>query len=81
MVYYSAKYAKKQKLKRDRAVERAEDLIDHPKKYDKVRTRGASEYIMNLSFSKETGKVVDKNLQMDEAKIIEKEKYDGYYSI
>jgi transposase len=81
MVYYSAKYAKKQKLERDRAVERAKDLIAHPKKYDKVSAKGASGYVMNLSFSKETGEVVDKNLELDEAKIKEEEKYDGYYSI
>ena len=65
MVYYSAKYARKQKLERDRAVERAKDLIAHPRKYDKVSAKGASGYVMNLSFSKETGEVVDKNLMLD----------------
>lgn len=81
MVYYSAKYARKQKLERDRAVERAKDLIAHPRKYDKVSAKGASGYVMNLSFSKETGEVLDKNLELDENKIKEEEKYDGYYSI
>ena len=81
MVYYSAKYAKKQKLERDRAVERAKDLIAHPRKYDKVSAKGASGYVLNLSFSKETGEVLDKNLKLDENKIREEEKYDGYYSI
>lgn len=81
MVYYSSKYAKKQKLERDRDVKRAKDLIAHPKKYDKISAKEASGYVMNLSFSKETGEVVDRNLQLDEAKIKEEEKYDGYYSI
>ena len=40
MVYYSAKYAAKQKLERDRAVERAKDLIAHPKKYDRMTAKG-----------------------------------------
>lgn len=81
MVYYSRKYAVKQKLERDRAVERAKDLIDHPKKYDRVSARGAAGYVMNLSFDKETGEVVEKDLLLDEEKIAEEEKYDGYYSI
>ena len=81
MVYYSNKYAKKQKLEWDRAVERARDLIAHPKKYDKVSAKGASGYVMNISFNKDTGEVVGKNLLLDEEKIKEEEKYDGYYSI
>ena len=81
MVYYSNKYAKKQKLERDRAVERARDLIAHPKKYDKVSAKGASGYVMNIAFNKDTGEVVGKNLLLDEEKIKEEEKYDGYYSI
>ncbi|MCH3960767.1 MAG: IS1634 family transposase [Solobacterium sp.] len=81
LVYYSKKYAIKQKLERDRTVERARDLIDHPKKYDKVSAKGASGYVINLSFDKDTGEVVGKNLLLDEEKIKEEEKYDGYYSI
>lgn len=80
MAYFSEKYKKKQKLERDRAVERAKDLIDHPKKYDKVSAKGASGYVMNLSFTKD-GEIVDKNLVLDIEKIQEEEKYDGYYSI
>ena len=74
------KYKKKQKLERDRAVERAVDLIAHPKKYDKVSAKGASGYVMNLSFTQD-GEIVNKNLVLDTEKIAEEEKYDGYYSI
>lgn len=81
MVYYSAKYARKQKRERDECVECAKDLIDHPKKYDKYSAKGASGYVINLTFDKETGEVIPKNLVLDEAKIAEEEKYDGYYSI
>lgn len=81
MVYYSEKYANKQKLDRERSIQRALDLIQHPKKYDQVSAKGASGYVMNLSFNKDTGEVVDKNLALDEEKIREEEKYDGYYSI
>ena len=80
MVYYSEKYKKKQKLERDRAVERAVDLIAHPKKYDKVSAKGASGYVMNLSFTQD-GEIINKKLALDTDKIAEEEKYDGYYSI
>ena len=81
LVYYSEKYAEKQRLDRERAVERAKDLIAHPGKYDRVAAKGASGYVINLSFDKETGEVIDKDLVLDEEKIAEEEKYDGYYSI
>jgi len=81
LVYYSEKYAKKQKLERDRTVERARDLINHPKKYDMVSAKGASGYVLNLTFDKDTGEIIPKNLVLDEDKIKEEELYDGYYSI
>lgn len=81
LVYYSQKYANKQALERQRAVQRAQDLILHPKKYDKVSAKGASGYVKNIAFNKETGEVVDINLELDIEKIEEEAKYDGYYSI
>jgi len=81
MVYYSPKYAKKQKIDRERCIQRAVDLVAHPKKYDKVSAKGASGFILNLSFKKDSGEVIDKELKVDWDKIHEEEKYDGYYSI
>ena len=80
LVYYSKKYADKQKLERDRAVERAKDLIAHPKKYDKVSAKGASGYVINIAFDK-NGEIINRSMELDEEKIKEEEKYDGYYSI
>ena len=63
-------------------VERAKDLIKHPKNYDRVTCAGSAAYIKNIAFDKETG-VVTKNklLVLDAAKIEEEAMYDGYYSI
>lgn len=81
MVYYSEKYAKKQKHDRSVMVERAKDLIAHPKKYDKI-TAAAAAYITGIAFNKNTGEIVEgRELLLDEEKIKEDEKYDGYYSI
>ena len=82
MVYYSEKYAKKQKADRDAMIKRAKDLIAHPKKYDRMSAKGSSSYVLNIAFDKNTGEIVDgRNLELDEEKIKEEEKYDGYYSI
>ena len=69
MVYYSEKYAKKQKADRDAMVARAQDLIAHPKKYNRVTSRGSASYVLNISFDKNTGEIVNgKNLELDEEK-------------
>lgn len=82
MVYYSRKYADKQKRDRNQMIERAKDLIKNPKKYNRVTATGAASYINNIKFNKSTGEVaegLDLSLKLD--KIQEEEKYDGYYSI
>ena len=81
MAYYSEKYARKQKRDRDVMIERAKDLISHPKKYDKFTAAGSGAYIKNIKFNAETGEVIGNKLELDIEKILEEEKYDGYYSI
>lgn len=82
MAYYSKKYAEKQKKDRERVLEKARDLIQNPSKYTKATSYGATGYIKNISFVKETGEIADtKDLSLDLEQIEEEEKYDGYYSI
>ena len=82
MVYYSEKYAKKQKYEREKAVMKAKDLIKNPTNYTKATSYGCTAYINNISFSKDTGEVVNgKELSINEEKIAEEAMYDGYYSI
>ena len=82
MVYYSEKYAKKQKADREVMIARAKDLINHPKKYDRITSAGSAAYVLNIAFNKSTGEIIDeKNLELNLAKIEEEAKYDGYYSI
>lgn len=82
MVYFSQKYADKQKHDRDMMIEKAKDLIANPAKYNKATSYGAANYVKNLKFLKSTGEIADtSNLIFDEEKQKEEEKYDGYYSI
>lgn len=82
MVYYSEKYAQKQKRDREAMVARAKDMIQHPQNYGKATHGGSASYVKNISFNKETGEIVNgQSLELDQAKIEEEAKYDGYYSI
>lgn len=82
MVYYSKKYADKQKHERDLAIKKAEDLINNPYKYNQATSYGCTKYINNIRFNEETGEIpsgLELSLKLD--KIKEEEKFDGYYSI
>lgn len=82
MVYYSQKYADKQKRDREKVIKKARDLMARPGKYNKATSYGVAGYIKNLNFIKETGEVANSNnLSLNGERIKEEEKYDGYYSI
>ena len=82
MVYYSKKYADRQKHLRDIAIEKAKDLIKNPSKYTEATSYGCTKYINNISFASETGEVnTSQTLSLKLDKIKEEEKFDGYYSI
>ena len=82
MIYYSKKYAERQKHLREVAIEKAKDLISNPAKYTQATSYGCTKYINNIRFNDETGEVLENlDLSLKEDKIQEEEKYDGYYSI
>ena len=82
MVYYSQKYADKQKRDRQMVIEKAKDLIKNAGAYTRATPYGAAGYINNIKFDKETGVVSNgSELSLNIEKITEDEKLDGYYSI
>jgi hypothetical protein len=82
MVYYSEKYAKKQRVDRDRIISKAKSLIENPSLYNRSTSYGVAGYIKNISFSKKTGEIVEgKALELDIEKLEEEAKFDGYYAI
>lgn len=82
MVYYSQKYADKQKRDRQMVIEKTKDLIKNPGSYTRATSYGAAGYINNIKFDKETGVVSNgSELSLNLEKIREDEKFDGYYSI
>jgi transposase len=88
IVYYSEKYAKRQKMRRKENLKKAVDLINNPSKYTKSEASGFKKYLKNVSFDKKTGEVIEtktKNVKtkrcINEELVKKEELLDGYYSI
>ncbi len=85
LVFYSEKYARRTRHKRNEAITKALGLINSPSRYAKAESFGAMKYIVGLKLDKKTGEMTParKNVipKLDESLIQEEEKYDGYYSI
>jgi transposase len=84
VIYWSKKYAIKAQTERDEKIKRARDIVANPSKYTKDSAKGASSYVMNITYDKKTGEVIEKvgkALIFDEQKAIDDAKYDGYYCL
>lgn len=83
VIFWSADYAKRAKAERQPAIEKARELIGNVQKFNKKNCYGASKYVKHLVFDENTGEIIvaKSKLSLDEDKIAEEEKYDGYYAI
>lgn len=83
VIFWSEDYAKRARAERQPAIEKAKDLIGNVQKYNKKNCVGASKYVKQLVFNKDTGEIIEakSKLYLDLEKIAEEEKYDGYYAI
>lgn len=83
VVFWSSDYANRAKAERQPAIDKAKDLIDNVRKYNKKNCYGASKYVKHLVFDKNTGEIIEakSKLSLDEDKIAQEEKLDGYYVI
>lgn len=83
IVCYNEVYARRQRHIRAEIIEKANKIIAHPKRYDKKAAKGALRYVNDIEYDKETGECITAGHMpyLDEDKIAEDEKFDGYYSI
>lgn len=83
IVCYNEVYARRQKHKRAEVLAKAQKIIANPKRYEKKEAGGALRYIKNIEFDPDTGECINTKRipYLDTAKIVEDEKYDGYYAI
>jgi len=83
VVFYSKKYADREKAEREKAVLKAMEFVKNPVKYEQATSYGAAKYIKDLNVDKKTGELRPDSTTptFDYDKLAEEEKYDGYYSI
>ena len=83
IVFYSKKYAERARHKREEVIAKALQMIKSPSKYQNSCDYGAAGYIKNIKLNKDTGEIIntEDSLYLDEQKIAEEEKLDGYYAI
>ncbi|MCC7570584.1 IS1634 family transposase, partial [Candidatus Micrarchaeota archaeon] len=83
VVFYSAEYDRKAKADRLPALMKARDLVNNPSRYNKSISYGAAKYVKNLIFDQKTGEIMTAKQKpiFDERKLLEEEKFDGYYAI
>jgi hypothetical protein len=81
--FYSADYDKRAKAERAEAVAKARGLVDDPSAYNKATSYGAAKYVKNLVYDPKTGEILTSKQKpvFNEEKLLEEEKYDGYYAI
>lgn len=82
VVFYSPDYDKRAKHERSKAVEKASKLMIKAKN-GTLSKNGAAKYIKSTKVDKKTGEIpkLSEIHCLDSDKILEEEKYDGYYAI
>ena len=82
VVFYSQDYAEKARYERSRVIEKAKRYLKTPSAFTRSISYSAASYIKGIQIN-EDGEIVKTNtkLYLDEDKIREEEKYDGYYAI
>lgn len=83
VAFYSPNYDKRAKADRTATIIKAKDMVSNPSKYKLATSYGAAKYVKNLVFDENTGEVLTSKQKplFDEEKLLEEEKYDGYYAI
>lgn len=85
IIFYSEKYARRTRHKRNELIAKAISLINSPSRYARVENYGALKYINGMKVDRKTGELIkekkDSVPMLDEELIREEEKFDGYYSI
>ncbi|GAB1476478.1 IS1634 family transposase [Bacillota bacterium] len=81
IVFHSPKYAKCVMAEREDVLLKAKDLIAFPSKYSKTTARDAAKFVQNIEYDRKSGRVLQGSspLMLNEERLIEEEKYDGYY--
>ena len=83
IIFYSEKYALRSRLKREQVIKKAQQIISNTAAYTSATSYGALKYVKNVEVDKKTGEIKPSKGKpaFDMDKLLEDEKYYGYYAI
>jgi transposase len=83
VVFWSRKHALKMSVEREKQIDKAQAMISSPAKLKRATSYGAARYVQNICYDEDTGEVIEtgKHVALDEVKIEQEAKFDGYYAI
>jgi transposase len=83
IVFYSEKYALRSKQQREKVIKKAQQIVSNTTAYTSATSYGALKYVKNVEVDKKTGELKPSKGKpaFDMDKVLEDEKYDGYYAI
>ena len=81
IVTFSLKYMEYTKALRERHVQRAQKLLDNPALLSKKRTTDYKRFIDQLEFADDGTIVENKAFVLNEERIAEEARYDGFYAV
>ena len=81
IITYSRKFADYQDHIREKKLERARKLLGNPGKLTKTNQRDPRYYITEMSMTGDGEVASEKLYEIDEKKIAEEKKYDGFYAV
>jgi transposase len=81
IAFWSADYAARSKHERGAVLEKSARLTSDTAAFEHARSYGAGRYIKERTIDSDTGEIKKTIREIDEAKIAQDEKFDGYYCI
>jgi transposase len=81
VAFWGVDYDRRAKAQRARVIEKAKGIASDKAKYEHARSFGTARYVKETVIDEATGEVMKTLLELDEARIAEDERYDGYYLI
>lgn len=82
IIFYSKEYADKEEFERAKMVAKAKELINNPSSYKKATVGNIGTYIKEIKYDRNGEIILNKSiLEIDQDRINEERKLDGYYMI
>lgn len=84
VAFWSSKYAERSRHLRADTIEKARELLEKPSAYERATHYGATKYLDNISFDKDSGEIRQadgKKICFNEERLAQDEACDGFYCI